>query len=249
LIRLEGVSVTYTQGAQRQEVRAVRDVSLEVASGETLCLIGPSGCGKTTTLRLVNRMVDAGAGRVLVGGVDVADSDPIRLRRRIGYVIQSGGLFPHLDVRANIGLLCGLEEWSDTRTRERVDSLLQMVRLAPTDFADRYPAELSGGERQRVGVARALALDPDIVLMDEPFGALDPITRSDLQQEFLELSRNVDKTIVIVTHDLDEAFLLGDRIGVMSQGSLVRIGTPDDILRDPGDPEVARYLERRHHAG
>ena len=248
MITVDHVSVSFQQGPERQAFEALKDVSFEIRSGETLCLIGPSGCGKTTTLRLINRMIEPTHGRVLVDGEDVARQDPIPLRRGIGYVIQSGGLFPHLDVRGNIGLLCRLQDWKPSAIRERVDELLELVRLDPAAFAGRYPSQLSGGQRQRVGVARALALDPAIVLMDEPFGALDPMTRSELQDEFAELSRRLRKTVVVVTHDLSEAFLLGDRIGVMFEGGLQRLGTRAELTADPGSPLVARYLERQAHA-
>jgi osmoprotectant transport system ATP-binding protein len=246
VIRLERVSRAFPRPGE-EPVLAVRDLDLEVRRGETLCLIGPSGCGKTTTLRLVNRLTEATSGRVLVDGEDVLGLDAIRLRRRMGYVIQRGGLFPHLDVRQNVGLLCRLEGWSLERTRARVDALLEMVHLAPLEFGPRYPAELSGGQRQRIGVARALALDPDMLLMDEPFGALDPITRGQVQQEFLELKRTVEKTVVFVSHDLDEAFLLGDRVGLMAEGRLVQIGALEDFRRAPASPWVERFLETHLH--
>jgi len=246
VIRLEHVSKLFP-GRDGEEVHALRDLDLEVADGETVCLIGPSGCGKTTTLRLMNRLAEPTTGRVLVDGEDVAELDPIRLRRRMGYVIQTGGLFPHLTVAANVGLLCRLEGWPPARTQERVAELLERVHLAP-DHASRYPRELSGGQRQRVGVARALALDPEIVLMDEPFGALDPITRSQLQDEFLELKRDVKKTVVFVTHDLEEAFALGDRVGLVADGKVVQLGTLEDFRHSPRTDYVERFLEKHLHA-
>jgi len=239
-IRIEGVDVEFEEAGRR--VQALRGLDLEVQRGETLCLIGPSGCGKTSTLRLVNRMLEPTRGRVLVEGRDVAEADPIPLRRGIGYVIQRGGLFPHMSVRRNVGLLCALEDWDAARIRARVDELLALVRMDPADYGERYPGQLSGGQAQRVGVARALALDPAVVLMDEPFGALDPSTRRELQDELLELKRSVDKTVVFVTHDLEEAFRLGDRVGVMSAGRLVSIGTREELRAAPGSDEVARYL-------
>ncbi|MFT7667589.1 MAG: osmoprotectant transport system ATP-binding protein [Planctomycetota bacterium] len=243
MIEFEHAGVTYAEGGDGRAVVAVRDLNLSVEKGETVCLIGPSGSGKTSTLRLVNRMTELSSGRVLVEGEDNLVGDPIRLRRRIGYVIQSGGLFPHMTVRQNVGILCGLEEWSASATRERVDELLELVRLDPKEFGDRLPSQLSGGQRQRVGVARSLALDPAILLMDEPFSALDPMTRSDLQNEFLELCRTVGKTILLVTHNLREAFLLGDRVALLIDGELACVGTQAELSANPGSPEVARYLE------
>jgi len=221
---------------------AVRDLSLTVEAGETVCLIGPSGCGKTTTLRLVNRLIDTTRGTVTVDGKDVVDQDPIALRRRIGYVIQSGGLFPHMTVERNIGLLCEVEGWEPDRIRQRVVELLELVNLEPLEFAHRRPGELSGGQRQRVGVARALALDPSIVLMDEPFGALDPITRDQLHDEFVAIEARVRKTILLVTHDMREAFKLGDRIALMHHGEVVQFGGPSDFRERPASPFVESFL-------
>ncbi|HUF49096.1 MAG TPA: ATP-binding cassette domain-containing protein [Vicinamibacterales bacterium] len=244
MIALEAVSCTFDR-AGADPVHAVRALSLDVAPRETLALLGPSGCGKTTTLRLINRLIDPSAGRIVVDGVDAATVDPVRLRRRMGYVVQTGGLFPHMTVRQNIGLLCRLEGWSTTRTRSRVDELLQLVGLEARAMVDRYPAELSGGQRQRVGVARALALDPDILLLDEPFGALDPITRHRLQEEFKAIERLVNKTMVFVSHDLEEAFLLADRVALLKDGRLVQVGTPDELRERPADSWVTRFLTSR----
>ncbi|MEZ5318769.1 MAG: ATP-binding cassette domain-containing protein [Vicinamibacterales bacterium] len=241
MIRLEHVSRTFA-GTGGAPVHAVRDLSLEIVAGETLALVGPSGCGKTTTLRLINRLIEPSSGRITVGGEDAAAMDPVRLRRRMGYVVQSGGLFPHLTIGRNVGLLCELEGWPREKTRARVDELLSLVHLAPDEFRARFPRELSGGQRQRVGVARALALDPEILLMDEPFGALDPLTRASLQQEFVELERLVAKTIVIVSHDLAEAFLLGDRLAVLNAGQLVQVGTPDDVRSQPANDWVRAFV-------
>ncbi len=223
-------------------VAAVDDVTLEVAEGETLCLIGTSGSGKTTLLRMVNRLEEPTRGAVLVRGEDVATHDAVRLRRGTGYVIQSGGLFPHMTVERNVGLLCELEDWDADSRRARVRELLAMVHLPPDEFAERMPHELSGGQRQRVGVARALALDPPLVLMDEPFGALDPITRATLRDEFAELRAAVRKTVVLVTHDMAEAFALGDRIALLDAGRLRQVGTAEDFRERPADDFVARFL-------
>ena len=241
MIEFAGVEKTYP-GARGETVTAVSGLDLTIASGETHCLLGTSGCGKTTTLRLVNRLEEPTAGQVRVDGEDVATVDVIALRRRIGYVVQNGGLFPHMTVARNIGLLLQLEGRSAGVTRARVEELLELVNLPPADFADRYPGELSGGQRQRVGVARALALDPEVVLMDEPFGALDPITRAGIHEEFTGLLARVHKTVLLVTHDLAEAFRLGDRISVMNAGRVLQTGTPAELEAAPADPFVAEFL-------
>ena len=228
-------------------VVAVRNLTLAVAAGETLCLIGPSGCGKTTTMKLVNRLIEPTGGTITVDDLDIREQDPIELRRRIGYVIQSGGLFPHMTVARNIGLLCEVEGWEPDRMERRVDELLELVNLPPSEFAARRPGELSGGQRQRVGVARSLALDPRIVLMDEPFGALDPITRDQLHDEFTALKAAVKKTIILVTHDMREAFKLGDRIALMDRGEIVQIGSAADFRARPASPFVETFL--RSHLG
>jgi osmoprotectant transport system ATP-binding protein len=216
-------------------------LSLEVKRGETLVLLGESGCGKTTTLRLVNRLLTPTEGQVLVEGQATTSWDEIRLRRRTGYVIQEAGLFPHFTVAENVALVPSLEKWDDLKINERVTELLSLVGLAPERFADRYPRELSGGQRQRVGVARALAADPPLLLMDEPFGALDPLTRSSLQKEFVELKSRLNKTVIFVTHDVREALLLGSRIALMDKGRIVLLATPDDFVKS--DNELAKaYL-------
>jgi osmoprotectant transport system ATP-binding protein len=204
--------------------------NLQVQSGETLVLLGRSGSGKTTSLKLVNRLLSPTSGEIRVKGVSNAEADLIRLRRSIGYVIQDVGLFPHFSVERNIGLVPRIEGWPEERIRARVQELLQMVGLAP-ETASRYPHELSGGQRQRVGVARALAADPEILLMDEPFGALDPLTRDELQREFLLLQQRLHKTVVFVTHDLREALRLGSRIALMEAGRLVTVLSPGEFLR------------------
>lgn len=206
------------------------ELNLEVLRGETLVLLGESGCGKTTTLRLVNRMLLPTAGEVIVEGVATKSWDAIRLRRRTGYVIQEAGLFPHFTVARNVALVPELEGWDEARVQERVTELLNLVGLEPQKFAERYPRELSGGQRQRVGVARALAAEPPLLLLDEPFGALDPLTRAGLQKEFAELIRRLGKTVIFVTHDVREALLLGTRVGLMRAGKLVLLETPEGFL-------------------
>ena len=248
MIELIGVTKTFpaADGAERV---AVDDLGLEIRDGETMSLIGRSGCGKTTTMKLINRLIEPTQGRILLDGVDVRDRDPIELRRGIGYVIQTGGLFPHMTVGRNVGLLCGLEAWPRERIRRRVDELLELVNLPSADFRARYPRDLSGGQRQRVGVARALALDPPCILMDEPFGALDPITRDQLHEEFRQLEDRVDKTIVLVTHDMAEAFELADRIALMDAGRIVQVGTPEDFRERPASPFVSEFLQSHLHGG
>lgn len=222
---------------------AVDGLTLEVAEGETCVLVGPSGCGKTTSLKMVNRLVEPTSGRVVVGGQDVARADPVALRRGIGYVIQQVGLFPHLDVAANVATVPRLLGWDRARIGARVDELLVLVGLDPATFAHRRPDELSGGQRQRVGVARALAADPPVLLMDEPFGAVDPVTRGRLQEEFVRLQGELHKTVVLVTHDIDEALRLGDRLAVLAEGGrLAQHGTPAEVLARPANEFVAGFV-------
>lgn len=241
MIEFQRVSKTFAD-PRGGEVLAVRDLDLVIQDGETHGLVGTSGCGKTTTMRMINRLEEPTSGRVLVGGQDVATIDVIALRRRIGYVIQQGGLFPHFTVARNVGILCELEGQPPAAIQERVDHLLQLVGLPPGEFRDRRPGELSGGQAQRVGIARALALDPDHVLMDEPFGALDPITRAQIHEELAPVFREVHKTVVLVTHDLAEAFALADRISVMHQGRILQTGTPAALAAAPADEFVERFL-------
>jgi osmoprotectant transport system ATP-binding protein len=217
------------------------DLNIVVQRGETLVLLGRSGAGKSTALKLINRMLEPTDGAVLVEGRSTLEGDPIELRRRIGYVIQEVGLFPHFTVEQNISLVPRLEHWPAERIRARVAELLQMVGLSGADFLHRYPHQLSGGQRQRVGVARALAADPPILLMDEPFGALDPLTRAEVQREFQDLQRRLQKTIVIVTHQVAEALLLGNHIGVIDAGALVGLYTPKDFM-SATEPVTAAYL-------
>ena len=237
-ISLDGIGKRYPDGTE-----AVRELSLDITAGELVVLIGPSGCGKSTVLRMVNRLIEPTAGRILLGGEDVTRVDPVRLRRRIGYVIQNVGLFPHQTVSANVATVPQLLGWPRERSRKRVEELLELVGLDPAQFGRRYPHELSGGQRQRVGVARALAADPVVLLMDEPFSAVDPIVRTRLQEEFLRLQAEVRKTIVLVTHDLDEAVRLGDRIAVLSQGGrLEQYDTPAALLGAPASPFVREFV-------
>lgn len=217
---------------------ALADVSLQIETGETVVLLGSSGSGKTTTLKTINRLVEPDSGEIFVLGKNVASWDPIDLRRQTGYVIQEVGLLPHLSVEDNIGLVPRLSGWTETRRRERTLELLELVSLAPDAYAHKRPRELSGGQRQRVGVARALAADPPLLLMDEPFGALDPINRRRLQDEFRELRDRLNKTIVFVTHDVAEALKLAHRIGVMHQGRLLQLDSPRAVLENPADAFV-----------
>jgi osmoprotectant transport system ATP-binding protein len=220
----------------------ISNLDLSVMRGETLVLLGESGCGKTTTLKLVNRLLLPSSGEVMVEGKSTREWDAIRLRRRTGYVIQEGGLFPHFTVERNVALVPGLEKWEETIIHERVRELLTLVGLEPQSFAHRYPRELSGGQRQRIGVARALAAEPPLLLLDEPFGALDPLTRAALQKEFAELTERLDKTVIFVTHDVREALLLGTRIGLMSAGRMVLLETPAAFLKTE-EEHARRYLE------
>ena len=224
------------------DVYALRDASIAVHAGETLVLIGESGCGKTTLLRLFNRMVDPSAGHVTIKGQEASTLDPISLRRSTGYVQQEGGLLPHWTVKQNLGLVPKLLRWDTSRIEMRVQELLQLVGLDPDRFGDRYPAELSGGQRQRVAFARGLAADPDVVLLDEPFGALDAITRLEVQQEFLRIKQNLHKTMVMVTHDLEEAFRLGDRIAVMKDGRILQTGSAQELRKNPQEGFVKTLL-------
>ncbi len=238
MIRLTGVSKTYRGGAV-----AVRELDLEVRRGELVCLVGPSGCGKSTTLKMINRLVEPTTGTIEIDGRDVTTSDPVQLRRGIGYVIQQVGLFPHQKITANVMTVPLLYGESKATARARAHELLTLVGLDPEQYGDRYPHQLSGGQRQRVGVARALAADPPVLLMDEPFGAVDPVVRGRLQEEFLRLQRELGKTVVFVTHDIDEAVLMGDRVAVFAQGGrLLQYDAPAALLAHPVDDEVAAFV-------
>ncbi|MFD2688513.1 ABC transporter ATP-binding protein [Streptomyces phyllanthi] len=237
MIRFEHVTKRYADGTT-----AVDDLSFEVAEGELVTLVGPSGCGKTTTMKMVNRLIEPTGGRILLDGEDIAAADPVRLRRRIGYVIQQVGLFPHrtvLDNTATVPHLLGVKR---AKARERAAELLDLVGLDPAVYGDRYPDQLSGGQRQRVGVARALAADPPVLLMDEPFGAVDPVVRERLQNEFLALQRSVRKTVLFVTHDIEEAVRLGDRIAVYGEGRIEQFDTPSAVLGAPANAYVADFV-------
>jgi osmoprotectant transport system ATP-binding protein len=237
VILLQGLAKRY------DAVLALDGVSLEVARGECLFLVGASGCGKTTLLKTVNRLVEPDAGSVLVAGRDVREIAPHELRRRIGYAFQQVGLFPHLSVAENVGITPALLGWEPARIAARVDALLERVELEPGVFRARWPHELSGGQAQRVGLARALAAEPGILLLDEPFGALDPATRDRLQQAFQRLRRELGLTVLFVSHDMAEALLLADRIAVMDAGRVVQLGTPRELLTAPADARVAALLE------
>jgi osmoprotectant transport system ATP-binding protein len=222
---------------------AVNDLSLTIPAGEICVLVGPSGCGKTTTMKMVNRLIDPTSGHITIDGRDVMSLPPTELRRGIGYVIQQVGLFPHQTIGENVAVVPGLLRWPRERIRQRTDELLDLVGLEPATYRDRYPSELSGGERQRVGVARALAADPPVMLMDEPFGAVDPIRRERLQNEFLRLQEKVRKTIIFVTHDVDEAIKMGDRIAILQRGGvLAQYDTPVEILANPATEFVERFV-------
>jgi osmoprotectant transport system ATP-binding protein len=238
MIRLHEVTKHYPGTA----APAVLPLSLDIAEGEFVVLVGPSGCGKTTTLRMMNRLVEPTGGQIWIDGKDATHADPDELRRHIGYVIQQVGLIPHMTINQNIGLVPKMLGWDKTRTAQRVRELLDLVGLGP-EHGGRYPKQLSGGQQQRVGVARALAADPSIMLMDEPFGAIDPVTRDRLQDEFLSLQERIKKTIVFVTHDIDEALKLGDRIAIFAEGSrLAQFATPLELLTNPADDFVTSFI-------
>jgi len=221
--------------------KAVNNLNLEIEKGEFICFIGPSGCGKTTSMKMVNRLIEPTEGRILIDGKDIMKQNRVQMRREIGYVIQQIGLFPHMTISDNITLVPKLLQWSKEKRRERAEELIKLVNL-PEEYLDRYPQELSGGQQQRIGVLRALASNPPLILMDEPFGALDPITRDGLQEEFKNLQRKLGKTIVFVTHDMDEAIKLADRIVIMRDGEIVQVDTPDEILRNPANEFVESFI-------
>jgi osmoprotectant transport system ATP-binding protein len=243
VIKLDHVSKSYDHG----RTVAVEDLSLDVATGEFVTLVGESGSGKTTSLKFINRLVEPDQGTVFFEGSDTAHLRGPDLRRRMGYVIQGVGLFPHLSVAHNVGVVMRLLGWSPEKMQSRTDQMLELVGLSPGEFRNRRPAELSGGQQQRVGVARALAAGPGVMLMDEPFGALDPITRESLQEEFVALKERLNLTVVMVTHDMSEALLMADRIAIMASGRLIRVDTPQNLLREPGHAYVEELLSKPMH--
>lgn len=236
-IELQGVSKKY--GSRF----AVESLDLNIEGGELLILLGPSGSGKTTTLRMINRMIEPDTGNILINGQNIMQLDTVSLRRNIGYVIQNIGLFPHMTIGKNVGLVPKLEDWDEKRTTERVRYLLNFVSLPPEKFINRYPRQLSGGQQQRVGLARALAMNPPLFLMDEPFGVLDPILRKQLQEEFLEIKKEIGRTIVFITHDIEEAFRLGDRIAIMDNAKLIQVGPPEELIFEPVNKLVADIVD------
>lgn len=241
MIRLEGLTKQYPG----QSVNAVDALDLDIYKGEIVVLVGPSGCGKTTTMKMINRIIEPTSGRIILGGEDVTKTDPDALRRKIGYVIQQVGLFPHMTIGENIATVPKLLGWKADRINSRIDELLDLVNMPPATYRNRYPKELSGGQQQRIGVARALGANPAVLLMDEPFGAIDPITRDRLQNEFLRLQAEVHKTIVFVTHDIDEAIKMGDRIAILKDGSqIAQYDTPEQILTAPADDFVSEFIGR-----
>jgi osmoprotectant transport system ATP-binding protein len=239
MIEFREVSKTY----DGSDTPVVKDLSFEIAEGEICVLVGPSGCGKTTSMRMVNRLIEPTNGQILIDGQPNTAMSGTALRRKIGYAIQQIGLFPHRTIAENVGTVPGLLDWQKRRVSERTDELLELVGLDPSQYRDRYPAELSGGQQQRVGVARAMAADPPIMLMDEPFGAVDPITRDRLQDEFLKIQEDIKKTIVFVTHDIDEAIKMGDKIAILEEGGvLAQYDSPENILASPNSDFVSSFV-------
>lgn len=238
MIQFQDISFKFPNGKS-----AVQDLSFSIQTGECFVLIGPSGCGKTTTIKLINRLIKPTDGEIFYNDKNIKDYDEHKLRREFGYVLQQIALFPHLNVEENISIVPELKKWNKAQIKERARELLELVKLNPLDFSKRPISELSGGQQQRVGVARALAGDPNLLLMDEPFSALDPITRLQLQKDLKQLKTKINKTILFVTHDLDEAFYLGDRIGIMHDGELVQIGTKEEILNNPINPFVEQFID------
>ncbi|WP_165999701.1 ABC transporter ATP-binding protein [Bacillus sp. Cs-700] len=237
MITFEHVSKKFADGTE-----ALKDINLHIEQGELLTLIGPSGCGKTTTMKMINRLIEPSGGQISIDGKRISDQDPVELRRSIGYVIQQIGLLPHMTIAENIALIPKLKKWDKSKIDKRVDEMLNLVGLEPSVFRSRYPLELSGGQQQRVGVIRALAAEPPIILMDEPFSALDPISREQLQDELVKLQKEIQKTIVFVTHDMDEAMKIADRIAIMKDGEILQLDTPDRLLRHPKNEFVRNFI-------
>jgi osmoprotectant transport system ATP-binding protein len=240
MITLENVNKLYDDGFQ-----ALKSIDLEFRQGDLNVLIGPSGCGKTTTMKLINRLIQPSSGKITVDGKDISKIDPVTLRRKIGYVIQNIGLFPHMTIAGNVAVVPKLLKWETKKIERRVDELLEMVGLDPVTYRNRYPSELSGGQQQRIGVIRALAAEPDIILMDEPFSALDPISREQLQDELVRLQQELKKTIVFVTHDMDEAIKIADHIVLMKDGEVIQQGKPEFILRHPANDFVRNFVGKK----
>lgn len=239
MIKFENIVKTY----QRQPV--IHNFNLEIDEGQLVVFIGPSGCGKTTLLKMVNRLIEPTSGKIFINGKDISSTDPIELRRNIGYVIQSTGLFPHMTIRENLELIPKLKGENPESIVEKTDRLLNLVGLNPEEYLDRYPKELSGGQQQRVGVARAFSTDSDIILMDEPFSALDPVTRSSLQEELFNMQKELNKTIIFVTHDMDEAYKIADKICLLKDGEILQYDTPENILKNPASEFVQNFLGKR----
>jgi len=239
MIKFENVEKRYG------DTTVIKDLNMEINDAEIAVLIGPSGCGKTTTLKMINRLIEPSSGVIYINDQDILKADPIELRRNIGYVIQQIGLFPHMTVGQNIGLIPTLKNWPEDKKTARVRELMELVGMTPEEYMNRYPNELSGGQQQRIGVARALAADPDIILMDEPFSALDPLTRAQLQDELFNLQQELHKTIVFVTHDMDEALKLGDRICIMRDGEILQFDTPENLLRHPAHGFVEEFIGKK----
>lgn len=237
LIEFKQVSKKYPDGFE-----ALKEINLKVEAGELFVLIGPSGCGKTTTMKMINRLIDPSSGTISIDGKSISKINPVQLRRDIGYVIQQIGLMPHMTIKENVGLVPKLKKWEEAKYTEKVSELMHLVGLDPAVFGDRYPAELSGGQQQRIGVIRAMAAEPNIILMDEPFSALDPISREQLQDELVRLQSEIKKTIVFVTHDMDEALKIADRICIMQDGEVVQLDTPERILRHPANDFVRQFI-------
>ncbi len=237
MIQFENISKMYTLGHP-----VVDRLNLHVKKGEILVLIGPSGCGKTTTMKMINRLVDPSSGKIMIDGEDISQQNPVELRKNIGYVIQNIGLLPHMTIAENVALVPKLKKWDADRTQKRVEELLHMVHLPPEIYGNRYPSQLSGGQQQRIGVIRAMAADPPIILMDEPFSALDPISREQLQDELLRLQEVLAKTVIFVTHDIDEALKIGSRICIINNGRIVQLDTPEQLLRHPATDFVRNFI-------